>query len=87
MSHLQTSIAAMTAANTTAKIFVGDHLHGVIHQTLSQLSDDGFPYEDALDMATRHVLLLQFLLLGKLEGENKIDLMVLNLTRNEEFAE
>ena len=87
MSDLNNAITALTTANTTAKVLVHNHIQILFNNTLSKLAEDGFPYHDALDLATQHVLTLQFLLLGKLEGESKIDDMLLNLTRNDDFAE
>ena len=86
MRELIPTIVAMNAAVEKARASVDDHISKLIDEVLERLEEEGFPYGDALDIATGHVLFQQCSWRGKQSAAAQVEGKLKLLMLNEDFA-
>lgn len=86
MRELIPIINAMNVAQAKAISSVDGHISKAIDGLLEDLEEEGFPYQDALDIAIEHVLFQKCSLQGRIKAKHQIDTMLKAMMINDELA-
>ena len=86
MRDLIPIINAMNVAHAKARASVDDHISKIINNLLEDLEEEGFSYQDALDITIEIVLFQKCSGEGRIKAKKQIDNMIGALMINDELA-